>query len=199
MAALPDPNAGRVVRFVEALDEAAPPERLPVPHRMPPVARVVVALLLAIGTAGGISGIVLLWTEETPGWWFSALFTVFIGALVIVAWVAFAGSIRVAGDERAAAAAWQATLGGVRSEPGTIAGRGVRLGEEGGVNAFEVTVTPTATDGTTVTARWEPGNGIRTLLQPQVPGIGSAVLVWRADAGGPVVVDVTDPTRVGAR
>ncbi|WP_144064262.1 hypothetical protein [Leucobacter sp. OAMLP11] len=189
-----EPSGLCVVRFVAALDPAAPPQELPLPRRLGGLGRAILALVFAAATQLGTVGAVELWTMPTPGTWFSVLFTVFIAALVAAAWFAFATAFRRARRERDASARWLRELGSVIAEDGRIVDRFVNLGDDGDVAAFEVTVE--IAGSAAASAQWEPLAGLRKLLQPQLPGVGSRVLVWRAPGSPRLVVDVLDPTRV---
>lgn len=196
MSPADEPSGLGVVRFVAVLDPAAPPQELPLPRRLGGFGRTILALVFAAATALGTVGAVELWTLPTPGTWFSILFTVFIAALVAAAWFAFATALRRAQRERDASARWLREVGELTAEGGRIVDRFVNLGDDGDVAAFEFTVAMTAPGSPPVSASWEPLAGLRKLLQPQLPGVGSRVLVWRAPGSSRLVVDVLDPTRV---
>ncbi|USQ80155.1 hypothetical protein NF556_00375 [Ornithinimicrobium faecis] len=195
--AVTHPPAGHIVRFVDRLDHpTTPPAELPVPRRVNGAGRVLVGIALAAAAVGSTLVIRTLWTEGSPGWWFSALFTVFIALVALGLGIAYVGWLRRIGEERSASAAWRAAIAGVRGEPGTVTHRDVRLGEDGDV--LGITMTVRTAGGAVVGASWRPTGEVRRLLQPQVPGVGSSARVWRAPGAGPVLVDVLDPTVVRA-
>jgi hypothetical protein len=198
MAASTSVSAGQIVVLVERWPDAVPPVDLPVRGPLRPVSRVVLVVLLLLATAVGVSSIIFLWTEQTPGWWFSLLFTVVTAALVIVLWIAFLGSVAQSAERVSARSRWADATGRVEQLDGTVVARTVNTVEDGGVDSFTLVVD--TTEGP-VTARWErPTARSRMLLQPQVPGIGAQARVWRirdADADGPVVVEVRDPSVEG--
>lgn len=187
--------AGRVVVLVERWPAAEPPAELPVRRALRPGPRGVLVALLVLATVVGAGAIVPLWTMATPGWWFSLLFTVLIGALVIVLWLAFAGAVAQSAERVRARARWAEASGRIERLAGTVASRTVSTIEDGGVDRFELGVdTPSGR----VSALWErPTARSPMLLQTQVPGVGATARVWRirdADADGPVVVEVQDPS-----
>lgn len=172
------------------------PGDLDYPRRMGRVGRVFFALANVVVTAGSAALLALLWTAETPGWWFTAIFTVMTGGVPVALWAIFAGSLQEAGRERGQQARWADTRHRARAEPGRIVSRDVSLTEHGGVSSFELVVT--VAGGASIRARWRPDSLSRgSLLQPQVPGVGAEARVWRVpddEPEGPVVVEVTDPT-----
>ena len=153
-------------------------------------------LAVALAAATLVAGflVVVLWTTETPGWWFSLLFSVFIVGLVIGLWAIYLGSLKEGEARAAAQARWDEALSDVRHEDGTVVARDVKTLEDGSVARFEVTVSTAAGDsvGGTWTRRSASAG---SLLQPQVPGVGAAARVWRAP-GSPVVIEVLDPSAV---
>lgn len=141
--------------------------------------------------------VLLLWTEETPGWWFNIIFSVILTGLALALWFAFYSSISWARDDREAQAAWAAAHVQATAEAGRVVARRVRLAEEGTPTSFELDI---AVDGhAQFTAQWSLERASQRLLQTQVPGPGSPARVWRAAnmPDAPVVVEVTDPTVVG--
>lgn len=189
-----EPAVGHVVHLLPSFDSrSTAPETLRFPSRMASTARVLVALLLAIGTALCAEGIYLLWTEETPGWWFSALFTVVLIGLPLAAWAAYAFAIRRAGEERRLQEQWAASRDRARLVHGRITDRDVQVSEDGTISAFVLTVE--VTDVPAFDATWHPHReSPKYLLQTQVPGVGSEVRVWLIDAEHPLVVEVVDPS-----
>ncbi len=156
-------------------------------------ARVLLAVLLAASGVLAVALVVVLWTGETPGWWFSLLFTVIIVGLDVALWAAYVASIRNGTEAVAAQARWNAALSSVRMLPGTVTARTVATIEDGTVDAFDLTVDA----GHPVTAAWKRRSRVG-LLQTQVPGVGAPVRVWTtAVAGDPIVVEVLDPSVVG--
>lgn len=183
-----------VVHLLQHWGEAAPPSDLRTAGRMPGGARAGLAVALAAATLGAGFLVLVLWTTDTPGWWFSLLFSVFIVGLVIGLWAVYVGSIREGEVRAAAQARWAAALGDVRHEDGTVVARDVKTLEDGSVARFEVTVSTAAGDSVGGTWTRRSASAV-SLLQPQVPGAGAAARVWRAP-GSPVVIEVLDPSAV---
>lgn len=185
-----------VVHLVEGLDStesATAPEVLRLPRRLGTGGRVAFALVNVVAAVSAALGIVLLWREETPGWWFSALFSVLLGALALVLWLAFFGSIAAAREDRAAQEAWAAVREHAVPEPGRVVTRRVGLAEEGTPTSFELDVA--LASGDVQTAHWRLERASQRMLQTQVPAVGAPARVWRASADAPVVIEVADPSR----
>jgi hypothetical protein len=193
----PPPPPGSVVRLVTSMPDS-PPAELPIPPRMGPTGRRLAYLGCLLATVLTVGFSILLWVSDTPGWWFSALFTVFFAVLCLTFWGVVEASVTAGDAERDAARVWARALPGVVGQRGVLADRHVALSDEGGVSSFDVAIE--LDDGGTVTARWLPGREAPTLLQPQVPGARAAARVWRdpQTAGAPVVVDLLDPTAAPA-
>ncbi|MFK4729693.1 hypothetical protein ROT00_08420 [Agromyces mediolanus] len=189
-----------IVHLVERLDTdpgATPPAALLLPRRLGTGGRIAFALVSLAATAGAATGIALLWTEQTPGLWFSVLFSVLLGALGLVPWLVLLGSITAAREDVEAQAAWRTARGRATPVAGRVTARRTQLAEEGTPTSFELDVE--LPDGGRLTAEWQPERASQRLLQTQVPGVGSPVRVWRT-AGmpeAPVVVEVGDPSVVG--
>lgn len=149
-----------------------------------------------VATVTTAVGILLLWTEETPGWWFSLMFSVLLGALSAVLWFVFFGSLAAAREDREAQAAWSAVRDRASAETGRVLARRVQLAEEGSPTSFELDI---ALDGgVPITARWSLEWASQRLSEAQLPGVGSPARVWRATSvpSAPVVVEVADPSVV---
>lgn len=197
-----DDTTGHVVHLLDRLDASTPaPEALLFPRRLRAPGRVLFALVSLIATVGAVFAIVLLWTEETPGWWFSLLFTVMVGGIPVALWAILFGSIQEAAVERAMQLAWNEGRHRARAETGSVTERRTGLSDDGSVSSFDLVVT--LADGSRLSASWRPLTATsRSLLQTQVPGVGTPVRVWRlaeADRSasvGPVIVEVADPTVV---
>jgi len=182
---------GQVVRLLTGAETGdGVPAVLPVPARMTVAGRVAVGIVLVAASATGLAAIVLLWTEDTPGWWFSALFTVFISLLLVALWLGYGFSIRAARRERVLAGQWSAALPGVSASPGRIARRHLGFSEDGDVTQLELTVS--LPDGTMLAAQWYTRQGTPKLMPDRVPEVGAAVRVWRMPVpspDAPLVVD----------
>ncbi|GAB3402153.1 hypothetical protein GCM10027515_11560 [Schumannella luteola] len=191
-----EPLPGHVVRLLTRRDDASiPPAELPAPPRLRGGARAVVAVIGAIFTAAGLSGVATLWIFPGPGLWFSLLFTLFLLVLVVAGWAAFVATGHVARAERRAADQWRTARPRIVAQPGFVEERHVALGDDGAVLGFTVRVAVLGRDP--VLARWTSPRGASPLLQPQVPGEGARADVWldpAADAAHPLVVDLADPT-----
>lgn len=200
-----DATVGHVVHLLERLDPGeSAPESLRLPKRMRTPGRVMFALAGLVATAGAAVALVLLWTDETPGWWFNLIFTVMIGGIPVVLWAILVGSIQDARTERALQECWQEHRHRARAEHGTVADRRIALSDDGSVSSFDLVVTLRGEEA--LSGSWRPRTSSgRPLLQTQVPGVGTAVRVWRiadADAAAsasPVVIEVADPTVVVQR
>ncbi len=188
---------GHVVRFVPPGSEASAPEVLPVVRPLGGPARVTLAVLLVIAALVAGGAIFLLWTEPTPGAWFSLLFTVMITGLVAALVLAYIGAVRD-GRARAEARDLWSTAPKRAVEHARVISRDVSTQEDGQVGSFEVTVL--LDEGTELRGRWSrPKASSRAILQSQVPGIGQPVRVWRMAAGigdGVHVIDVVDPSAI---
>ncbi|MBM7832557.1 hypothetical protein JOE59_003262 [Agromyces cerinus] len=200
-----DDTAGRVVHLLERFDTAEnAPEALWFPKRMRTPGRVMFALAGLVATAAAAVALVLLWTDETPGWWFNLIFTVMISGIPITLWAILIGSIQEAGTERAMQETWQEHRHHARAEQGSVTDRRIALSDDGSVSSFDLVVA--LGNAGTLRGTWRPRTSSgRPLLQTQVPGVGTEVRVWRiADAGAdpsasPVVIEVADPTVVVPR
>ena len=121
---------GQLVRlFASFADDVDRPDVLPRPRRMGTAGRAAVAIACSVASLAAILGIVSLWIATTPGWWFCALFTAFLGGLAAALWLAYGLAIRSAGRERTAAAHWADSRSRVTASRGRIIQRHVGLGE----------------------------------------------------------------------
>jgi hypothetical protein len=198
-----DATTGHIVHLLERLDAVeTAPESLQLPKRMGLPGRVVFAVVGLVATVAAAAALVLLWTDETPGWWFNLIFTVMIGGIPVALWAILIGSIQDAGTERALQQTWHAHRHRARAEHGTVSDRRIALSDDGSVSSFDLVVT--LGGGQPLSGSWRPRNSSsRPLLQTQVPGVGTPVRVWLvADASAsasPVVIEVADPTVVVQR
>ena len=199
-SSLVDEAAGRVVHFVDRLDGSGPaPESLMLPRHSGVVGRLVFAAVNVLVMVVIAFALYFLWTDETPGLWFNLLFTVFLGAIPVVLWAIFIGSGAEAKSDQQRQAVWEQTRERAQAVRGTVVAREIRLAEEGSVSSFRLEVA--LEDGSATSGRWRPGKASSRLpLQPQVPGVGSEVLVWRVAtaniASHPLIIQVIDPTVV---
>ena len=182
---------------VHLVDEFSvhPPESLEVPKRMGALGRGIFAAAAVIATVAAVFGIFLLWTSDTPGWWFSLLFTVFVGGIPVVLWALFIGSLQEAGTDRDDARAWREHREHAVRRAGHVRERHANLTEDGAVAAFDLTI---EADGDVLMGSWRPHTSNGYLLQPQLPGRGARVQIWTAteNAPAPGIIEVTDPTVV---
>lgn len=211
-----DDTTGHVVHLLERLEPldgldapASAPESLGLPKHLGTPGRVLFALVNVAATVGAGFAVRLLWTEETPGLWFTLLFTVMVAGIPVALWAILIGSIGAAKVDRELQATWERVRHRARVERGNVVGRRIGLAEDGSVSSFDLDVT--LADGSDLRGEWRPRTASsRPLLQPQVPGVGAEVRVWRVaapeagdtDAAGPaipVVIEVADASVVTPR
>ncbi|RDZ28049.1 hypothetical protein DX914_02570 [Lysobacter silvisoli] len=155
------------------------------------------ALLNVTVTLGAAWALYQLWTEQTPGWWFNLIFTVMIGGLTLALWAILRGSIRQAEHEARLQAVWRDIGPRAVATAGRVTERHCVMAEGGEVMRFELVVQ--APGGAPIHGQWQPANARLYLLQPQVPGVGAEVRIWRAPntpANAPLVIEVADPSVV---
>lgn len=196
-----DDNHGHVIHFVPRPDLAAAPARAPeslrFPARMGIAGRIGFGLLNLVASIGAAWAIVLLWTDDTPGWWFNLIFTVMLGGLALALWAALVGSIQQARLERELQAMWRKIGPTAVAASGRVSDRRWALAEDGAVSCFALVVQ--LADGPSVEGRWNPQHSDQRLLQTQVPGVGAQARVWRipnAAANAPLLIEVADPSVV---
>lgn len=198
----PDETTGHVVHLLESFDSAtSAPRSLLLPRHLGTFGRVMFAFVNVLATVGAVFALRLLWTDETPGWWFNVIFTIMIGGILVVLWVILIGTGEEAKSDRAMQAMWEASGHRARAERGSVLARDVNLAEDGRVSSFDLVVM--LDGGQTLSGRWRPQRASsRLLLQPQVPGVGAEVRVWRVVEPGtapgvvPLVIQVGDPSVV---
>jgi hypothetical protein len=155
------------------------------------------ALFSTTLSIGAALGIWLLWTNETPGWWFNVLFTVMNACIAVAPWPILANSIREAGLENRLEAVWRDIRSIAVATHGRVINRHCALAEDGSVASFTLLIE--VPDCQPICAKRYPINEGEYLLQTQVPGVGSEVRVWRipnASADTPIVIEVADPSVV---
>ncbi len=186
---------GHVVRFVPRDDVARAPEVLPVARPLGRSARVILGALLVLAAVVAAGLISALWTQPTPGAWFSALFTVMISGLVLALVLAYIGALRDGRARAEAAQLWSRARKHV-AEHGRIVAREVSTQEDGQVGSFTLSVA--VEGGAELHARWSmPRASSGAILQSQVPVVGQPVRVWRLEPGhgdSAYVIDVADPS-----
>lgn len=188
--------AGSVVHLLQHWGDKVPPESLRIKPRIGSAARALLALLLTAASALAVFLIVILWTFETPGWWFSLLFTLTFVGLVFGLWVGFVGALQSGVVREQATIRWAEIVETVRPSSGTVVARDVATREDGSVHRFTLTVM--TEHRATLEGVWEPSS-TRSLLQSQVPGVGALVRVWRNEHGpdsDPLVIEALDPSVV---
>jgi hypothetical protein len=187
-------TTGHVVHLLQRWGDEAPPADLRIGGAMSAGARAAFAVLLVVASLVACGLVVVLWANETPGWWFSLLFSVILVGLAVVLWAVYVAAIRTGTERALASTRWSESQGGLRQVAGTVLSRDVSTLEDGSVSRFELTVSGG------VTGEWRPQRASsRGLLQTQVPGVGAAARVWLvpgAPAGHPVVIEVLDPSVV---
>ncbi|MEZ2388340.1 hypothetical protein AB6813_02110 [bacterium RCC_150] len=197
-----DESAGHVVHLLERLGKpTSAPQSLQLPRHLGTFGRVMFAFINVLATAGAVFSLRLLWTDETPGWWFNVIFTVMIGGIPVALWAILMGTGEEAKSDRAMQATWDEIRHQARAEHGSVLARDINLAEDGRISSFDLVVMLDA--GQTLSGQWRPERASsRLLLQPQVPGIGSDVRVWRvvganvASGALPLVIQVADPSVV---
>lgn len=189
--------AGNVVHLVNTHSSSAP-EALQFGRRITGATALVLWGLLVAAAVGTTALLVALGTSDSPGWWFNVLFTVLPALFLFGCAVALLESQRASKRERELSERWASTHGRARPTAGKVVARDVQLMEHGGVSSFTVTVE--ADDGRTIHARWfrtSPAHEGGTLLQPQVPAIGSDARIWAVPGPAvdePCVVEALDPS-----
>jgi hypothetical protein len=199
MATPTAPSTAHVVRLLDgwsATAPPAPPTELPLRGRMRPATVTTLLVLLLIASIGGVAGIIPLWILPTPGWWFSLLFTVMVAGLLLALWFAYTGAIADGRLRAIARQRWADSAGRIQLGMGTVGHRTVSTLEDGRVDTFTLTVR--TADGETVSGEWHrPTARSAGLLQPQLPGVGAEVRVWRitgAPADWPLLIEAVDPS-----
>lgn len=185
-----------VVHLLQQWGEESPPADLRIGGAMKPGVRAGLAAALTVESVVTCALVRVLWTAETPGWWFSLLFTVFLVGISVALWAGYASAIRTGNERALAQSQWTEWLGTARATAGTVIAREVATIEDGSVSSMELTVMA----GSQLSGTWRRRtDSARMLLQAQVPGVGAAVRVWSAagaPAGCPSVIEVLDPTVV---
>jgi len=190
---------GHVVHLVRSFGDAGAPERIGFGRPMPTVGRWTVWALLAIASIGAAILLFNLWMSN-PQWWFNVIFTImpvlFLGGCAM----AVVGSGRRARAEALLAERWAQIRHRATPTEGRVTDRAVALLDNGGASSFALMVTDPS--GAQVHARWHrsnPDNQSDTLLQTQIPAIGSAARIWSVgmpDAEALVIVEALDPSVV---
>ena len=201
MEAVVDEEApvGHVVHLVRAFDESGVPSRIGFGTRLSRTARLVIWMLVALAAAGTVFLVIMLWRDEPP-WWFAVIFTVMPSFFVFGCGFALWESGRLSRREQRLAEQWALTRGSATSTGGRISDRQVSLTEHGGVSSFTLTVESDA--GPPIRARWHrsnPDHRDATLLQTQIPAIGSRVRIWGVgmpDHDAPLIVQALDASVV---
>lgn len=190
---------GHVVHLVRSFDDTTVPMRIAFGTRLRPRTRIVLRALIGLAAIGTVVALTALWTSDAP-WWFSVIFTVMPTFFLFGCGVALVESARLSRREELLARTWADTRAQAAPATGQVAEREVALTEHGGVSSFTLTIA--GVPGSPLRARWHrssPLNHDETLLQTQVPAVGSEVRVWRSgavDAGSPVIVEALDPSVV---
>lgn len=190
---------GHVVHLVRSFDDPVAPSAIGFGTRVRPRTRFVLWMLLGAAAIGTVAALTALWTSDAP-WWFSVIFTLMPAFFVFGCGVALRESARLSRREARLAQEWARAREHAKPILGRVSEREVSLSEHGGVSSFTLTVAELP--GAPVRARWHrsnPENGDATLLQTQVPAVGSEVRVWSVrmpDAEGPVIVEAIDPSVV---
>lgn len=197
-----DHDDGHVIHLLPRLEAASPlvqaPEALAFPPRMRRTGRILFALLNVIASAGAAWAIYLLWTDDTPGWWFNLIFTVMLGGLALALWAVLSGSIQQAKREARLQTIWRGIAPRAVATGGRVSERRWKLAEDGAVASFSLVVQ--IPGDRPICGHWRPTSSREQLLQTQVPGVGAEARVWRAANSAhqaPLVIEVADPSVVG--
>lgn len=197
MAASIATRTGHVVQLLERWPDPVAPAELPIRPPMRTATRWTLIVLLLLAAAIVAGGIAALWTWPTPGWWFSALFTVVMAGLVLALLLALVAADIASRDRARAIQRWSESADGFTALTGRVAARTVSTIEDGRVDAFQLAV---ETENGTMTGGWERAAGASPhLLQTQLPGIGATARVWSVrgrSADWPLVIQVLDPSVV---
>lgn len=117
-----------------------------------------------------------------------------------VLWIFLFGSGVEAKSDGQSEVEWEEVRESARAWRSSVVARDIQLAEEGPVSSFDLTAA--LEDGSNVRGRWRPVKASSRLpLQPQVPGVGSDVLVWRVPGAdsATLIIQVIDPTVVNPR
>lgn len=186
-----DAPVGQVVHVVREFS-AEPPAALGLPTRLSTIAKAILGGGLVLATLGVAVLVRQLWlADDPPGLLFQLLFTAFPGLVLFGFWFGYLASFGDAAKERDVERRWADLRGSAQLGHGTVDDRRVRTSDTGGVTAFVLEIVG---DGAPCSAQWRSTGD--ELLQPQVPGVGAPVRVWRTTSDGPLVVEVLDPTVV---
>ena len=188
------PLDGHVVHLVQHWGDAAAPVSLRLRPKLSSTVRIALGVLVTVAAALAVYLILILWILETPGWWFSLIFTVMIGLFAMGITFGYVESLRSGVRREQASARWAEIVGIVRANSGVVTAREVATREDGSVPRFGLTVRTER--GAVVTGAWR-SQSARSLLQSQVPGVGAHVRIWRNEHGpdtDPLVIEVLDPT-----
>lgn len=190
---------GHVVHLVRSFGTTGAPERIGFGKPMPTAGRWTVSALLALAAIGTAILLFNLWTSN-PQWWFNLIFTImpvlFLGGCAM----AVVGSGRRSRAEALLAERWAQIRNRATSTEARVTDRAVALLDNGGASSFALMVTDPS--GAQVHARWHrsnPDNQSDTVLQTQIPAIGSKVRIWSVgmpDADALIVVEALDPSVV---
>ena len=190
---------GHVVHLVRAFDESGVPARVGFGTRLRASARLVIWMLVALAAIGTVFIVIMLWRDDSP-WWFDVIFTVMPSFFVFGCGFALWESGRLSRSEQRLAQRWASTRERATSTGGRVSDRQVSLMEHGGVSSFTLTVA--SDEGPSIRARWHrsnPDERADTLLQTQIPAIGSRVRIWSVgmpDDDAPVIVEALDASVV---
>lgn len=186
-------------------DPAPPSLRLRAPASS--ARRTVWVVLVAVVAAGFVALLMLLWRSGSASEWgvappwhlvLNLAFTLLGGLLTLGVVAVVVSASRDSARRREALRFWEAERGRLRSARATVVAREAALTESGAVARIHLTVE--TGDGARINGIWQPAShGTSTVLQSQVPAIGSPALVWRvpgAGASAPIVIEVLDPSVV---
>ena len=88
------PRDGHVVHLLQHWGDAAAPMSLRVKPTLGSGSRMALGLLVTVAAALAVYLILILWIFETPGWWFSLIFTVMVGGFALGIGMAYVEALR---------------------------------------------------------------------------------------------------------
>ncbi|MFI7650977.1 hypothetical protein ACIBTZ_33680 [Micromonospora sp. NPDC049460] len=196
-----DTPISHIVHLVRSFgDDATAPREIQFGRRLRPSALAILWVLLVAGTLSTSLLVLFLWISDSPGWWFNLIFTLLPAFFLAGCGMALTESRKLSRREAQLAERWHATRNHARPSAGRVIDRTVSLMEHGSVSSFTLTVD--IEGASRIRARWyrsNPENADATLLQTQIPAIGSKARVWSVGVPNddePLIVEALDASIV---